>query len=89
MKTNTNKCIGPAGNGTGNGTAMEIQDCNGGNGQAWTATLVSGTTDTFNFKNKASNRCMDVSGASGADGARMQLWDCTGGNNQKFAVAVN
>jgi hypothetical protein len=89
MKINTNKCIGPAGNGTGNGTAMEIQDCNGGNGQAWTATLVSGTTDTFNFKNKASNRCMDVSGASGADGARMQLWDCNGGNNQKYAVAVN
>ena len=52
-------------------------------------TLVSGTTDTFNFKNVASNRCMDVSGFSTADGARMQLYDCTGGNNQKFAVNVN
>ena len=89
MKINTNKCIGPAGNGTGNSTALEIQDCNGGNAQAWTATLVSGTTDTFNFKNVASNRCMDVQGYSTADGARMQLYDCTGGNNQKFAVAVN
>ena len=68
---------------------MEIQDCNGGNAQAWAATLVSGTTDTFSFKNVASNRCLDVSGASPADAARMQLWDCTGGNNQKFAVAVN
>ena len=62
MKINTNKCFGPAYNGTGNSTAIEIQDCNGGNAQAWTATLVSGTTDTFNFKNVASNRCLDVSG---------------------------
>ena len=86
MTINTNKCIGPAYNGTGNSTAIEVQDCNGGNAQAWTATLVSGTTDTFNFKNVAANRCLDVQGYSTADGARMQLYDCGGGNNQKFAV---
>ncbi len=89
MTINTNKCVGPAGNGTGNSTVIEIQDCNGSNTQAWSATLVSGTTDTFNFKNVAANRCMDVQGASTAEGARMQLYDCHTGNNQKFAVSVN
>ena len=73
----------------GTATAMEIQDCNGGATQAWTVTLVSGTTDTFNFKNKASNRCLDVQGAYTYEGARMQIWDCNGGGNQKFAVNVN
>jgi len=89
MTINTNKCVGLAYNGTGNSTVAEIQDCNGGATQAWTATLVTGTTDTFNFKNVAANRCLDVQGVSGADGARLQIYDCLGGNNQKFAVAVN
>ena len=68
---------------------LEIQDCNGGAAQAWTATLVSGTTDTFNFKNKASNRCLDVQGASTGDGARLQIYDCNGGNNQKFSLTAS
>ena len=89
MTINTNKCVGLAYNGTGNSTVAEIQDCNGGNNQAWTVTLVSGTTDTFNFKNVAANRCLDVQGVSGADGARLQIYDCNGGNNQKFAVSVD
>ena len=40
MKANTNKCFGPANNGTGNGTTIQIQDCNGSNYQAWTAGLI-------------------------------------------------
>jgi hypothetical protein len=89
MTVNTNKCIGLAYNGTANGSAAEIQDCNGSNNQAWTATLVSGTTDTFTFKNVAANRCLDVQGLSTADGARLQIYDCVGGNSQKFAVNVS
>jgi endo-1,4-beta-xylanase len=89
MTINTNKCVGMAGNGTGNSTVAEVQDCNGSNNQAWIATLVSGTTDTFNFKNVASNRCLDVAGVSGADGARLQIYDCGSGNNQRFAIATN
>ena len=89
MTINTNKCVGLAYNGTGNATVAEIQDCNGSNNQAWSITLVSGTTDTFNFKNVAANRCLDVQGFSGSDGARLQIYDCTSGNNQKFAVSVN
>jgi hypothetical protein len=89
MTINTNKCIGLTNYGTANGTTTEIQDCNGSTHQTWIATLVTGTTDTFTFKNQAANRCLDVAGWSGADGARMQIYDCYGQNNQKFAVAVN
>ena len=35
LKIATNKCIGPVGIGTGNGTPIEVQDCNGGANQAW------------------------------------------------------
>jgi hypothetical protein len=89
MTINTNKCIGVVGNGTANSTMAEIQDCNGGAAQAWNVTLVSGTTDTFTFKNAAANRCLDVQGNSTADGTRLQIYDCTGGNNQKFAAQAN
>jgi hypothetical protein len=87
MKANTNKCIGPAGNGTGNLTALEIQDCNGSNNQAWNITA-DANTGAFTMKNVAANRCMDVAGVSGADGARIQLYDCIGGANQKFKLTA-
>jgi hypothetical protein len=88
MKNNNAKCLHPVNNGTGNGTLIEIRDCNGSSNQAWKATLVSGTTNMFNFRNVAANRCLDVAGASTADGARMQIWDCNGQANQKFNLGT-
>jgi hypothetical protein len=85
MKIATNKCIGPVGNGTGNGTMIEVQDCNGSASQEWTITA-DANTGAFTLKNAASGRCLDVQGSSGADGARMQLWDCLGTNNQKYKL---
>jgi hypothetical protein len=86
MKANTNKCIGPAGNGTANTTRIEIQDCNGGPAQDWNITA-DANTGAFQLKNVASNRCLDVSGASTADGAPMQLYDCQGQGNQRFKLS--
>ena len=60
MKANTNKCLGPVGNGTGNTTRMEIQDCNGSNDQAWNITA-DANTGAFQLRNVAANRCLDVS----------------------------
>jgi hypothetical protein len=85
MKLNNAKCVGPASNGTGNGTLMEVQDCNGGNNQAWTVTANAGN-GAFTFKNVASGRCLDVNGVSTADGARIQLWDCSGQTNQQYKI---
>ena len=59
MKANTNKCFGPIGNGTANGTGIEIQDCNGSNNQAWNITA-DANTGAFQLKNVAANRCLDV-----------------------------
>jgi len=86
MKTNTNKCVGPAGNGTGNATRMEIQDCNGSNNQAWTITA-NANTGAFTVKNVAAGRCLDVTGNSTSDGAPMELWDCNGQANQLFKLS--
>ena len=86
MKANTNKCFGPAGNGTANLTRIEIQDCNGSANQDWNITA-DANTGAFQIKNVASNRCLDVSGGSTADGAPMQLYDCHGQGNQRFKVS--
>jgi len=88
MKANTNKCLGLVGYGgnLGNGTRIEIQDCQGTSQQNWNITA-DANTGAFVIKNVASGRCLDVSGASGADGAPMNIWDCWGGNNQKFKLS--
>jgi hypothetical protein len=85
MKANTNKCLDVVGNGTANGTPIEIQDCDGSTAQAWTITP-DVQTGAFKFKHVASGRCLDVTGWSTADGARMEIYDCSGGANQKFKV---
>jgi hypothetical protein len=88
MKIDTNKCIGPVGNGTDNGTLIEIQDCNAGNNQAWTITA-SMLSAGFMLKNVASNRCLEVAAGGTADGTPLQLFDCNTGNNQKFKLSVS
>jgi hypothetical protein len=86
MKANTNKCFGPIGNGTANSTGIEVQDCNGGNNQAWSITA-DANTGAFMLKNVASNRCLDVPMGSGADGVGLQIYDCFGSTAQKFKLS--
>ena len=86
LKANTNKCIGPAGNGTANFTRVEIQDCNGTATQDWNITA-DANTGGFQIKGVAANRCLDVSGGSTADGAPMQIYDCHGQGNQRFKLS--
>ena len=87
LKANTNKCFGPAGNGTANLTKIEVQDCNGSTNQAWNITA-DANTGAFQIKNVAAGRCLDVSGGSTADGAPMLMYDCWGGGNQRFKVST-
>ena len=86
MGVNANKCITPTGNGTANGTIIQVQDCNNGNAQAWTAGVMS--TGVYKFTNVASGRCLAVSGNSTAAGAFMILYDCNGGGAQSFATPI-
>jgi hypothetical protein len=88
LKIATNKCIGPVGNGTGNATLIEVQDCNGGANQAWSISA-GANSGGFTFVNVASGRCLAVPSGSLADGAQLALFDCSGGLlNQTFKVAA-
>jgi len=89
MKVDTNKCIGPVGNGTGILTPMEVQDCNGGANQAWTISA-GANSGGFTFVNLASGRCLAVSSAALTEGAQVDLMDCNANaTNQTFKVAAS
>ena len=87
MSANQNKCLGPSNNGTGNGTKIVIQDCNGSTAQNYTAMPMS-TSGVYAFKNVASGRCLNIAGPTTANGALLQLYDCgsTPGTNAQFSV---
>jgi hypothetical protein len=88
MKINTNKCIGPVGNSTANSTLIEVQDCNGGDNQAWNITA-SATSGGFSLANVASHRCLAVPSGGLVDGEPLALFDCnTSVLNQTFKVAA-
>jgi non-reducing end alpha-L-arabinofuranosidase len=75
------RCLDIVGNGTANGTQVELWDCNGVGGQNW-AQQADGS-----LRNPQSGRCLDSPGGSTADGARLQIWDCNGSAAQKFALS--
>ncbi|MHA6757151.1 ricin-type beta-trefoil lectin domain protein [Streptacidiphilus sp. PAMC 29251] len=67
-------------NGSANGTAVVIYDCNGGANQNWT---YSGGVLHINGK------CADVTGQGTANGTKVQLWDCNGGTDQQWTPQAN
>ncbi len=87
MGPNQGKCLTPSINGTGNGTKIVIQDCNGSTAQNYTAMPMS-TSGVYAFKNVASGRCLNVAGPTTANGAVLQLYDCgtTPGTNAQFSM---
>ncbi|MGW3817947.1 arabinofuranosidase catalytic domain-containing protein [Streptomyces sp. NPDC005046] len=74
------RCLDIIGNGTGNGTQVELWDCNGVGGQKWVQ-----RADGSLF-NPQSARCLDSPDGSTANGTRLRIWDCNGSAAQKFAV---
>jgi len=90
MKANNNKCVGPKGHALAAGTKLEVQDCNGGNDQAWITGETAAGSGTFMLKNVgAPGLCLDVTGASTANGTAMQIMSCTGANNQLFGATAS
>jgi hypothetical protein len=74
------RCLDINGNGTANGTQVELWDCNGVGGQKWVQ-----RSDGSLF-NPQSGRCLDAPSGATANGTRLQIWDCNGSAAQKFAV---
>ena len=83
MNSYNNKCFDIGAN---NGNLLVINDCNGGNSQAWTPTFDS-STSSFTLKNVASGRCLDIPNGSLANTTHPQAYDCSAtNNNQKFLI---
>ncbi|WP_310794819.1 arabinofuranosidase catalytic domain-containing protein [Streptomyces sp. TLI_171] len=74
------RCLDATGNGTANGTLLELWDCNGGGAQKWIQQADG------SLLNPQSGRCLDDPNGNSANGTRLQLWDCNGAAAQKFAV---
>ncbi|RPE27674.1 arabinofuranosidase catalytic domain-containing protein [Kitasatospora cineracea] len=74
------RCLDATGNGTANGTPLQLWDCNGGGAQKWTQQADG------SLLNPQSGRCLDDPNGNTANGTRLQLWDCNGSAAQKFAL---
>ncbi|GLW33805.1 arabinofuranosidase catalytic domain-containing protein [Actinoplanes regularis] len=75
-----NRCLDINGNGTANGTQVELWDCNGVGGQKWVQQADG------SLRNPQSGRCLDSPNGNTGNGTRMQIYDCNGSAAQKFAV---
>jgi hypothetical protein len=87
MGANQAKCLGPTNNGTGNSTAIVVQDCNWSSAQSFQAMPMT-ASGVYAFKNVASGRCLNVAGNVTTNGAGLILYDCgtTPGTNAQFSV---
>jgi hypothetical protein len=65
-------CLDVVGQGTANGTAVQVWSCSGNPNQQWT---YNGTTLTV-----YGDKCLDVTGGNTANGTRLQIWDCSTNN---------
>jgi hypothetical protein len=68
------KCLTDPGNRTGNGTRVDIANCQAGAAQHW-AVASDGTL-------RVHNRCLDIAGQGGAAGQPGQLWQCDGSTRE-------
>ncbi|HZC61995.1 MAG TPA: ricin-type beta-trefoil lectin domain protein [Streptosporangiaceae bacterium] len=72
------KCLNDAGNGTTDGTAVNIGTCNGGASQQWT--VVQDRTLRIHGK------CLSISGSAKVNGAKTVLATCSGYASQQWTV---
>ncbi len=73
-------CLDVVGQGTANGTAVQVWSCSGNANQQWT---YDGTSLRV-----YGDKCLDVTGGSTTNGTKLQIWDCvTGSTNQKWTEA--
>ena len=74
------RCLDIDGNGTGNGTKVELYDCNGVGGQQWIPQA------NGSLLNPQSGRCLDDPSGNTTNGTQLQIYDCNGNAAQVFTV---
>jgi hypothetical protein len=72
------KCMDIAGASTGNGTPVQLHECNGTSAQEWEL-APDGTVQGL-------GKCLDVTGGATNDGATVQIYDCNGTGAQQWGV---
>ncbi|MEE1929738.1 PQQ-dependent sugar dehydrogenase [Streptomyces sp. TRM 70351] len=70
------KCVDVRDGSSGNGTQIQLWDCNNSAAQTWTVPG-DGTL-------RALGKCLDISGGGTANGTKIQLWDCNGTGAQTW-----
>jgi len=72
-------CLDVVGQGTANGTQVQVWSCAGSTNQRWT---YDGT-----HLRVYGNKCLDMTNGVAANGTKLQIWDCTPGNpNQAWTL---
>ncbi len=74
------RCLDVDGNLTGNGTKLELYDCNRVGGQQWVPQA------NGSLLNPQSGRCLDDPNGNTANGTALQIYDCNGSAAQQFRV---
>jgi hypothetical protein len=74
------RCLNIDGNGTANGTKVELYDCNGVGGQQWVQ------QSNGSLLNPQSGRCLDDPSGNTANGTVLQIYDCNGTTAQQFKL---
>ena len=69
-------CLDVVGQGTANGTAVQVWSCSGHANQQWS---YDGT-----HLRVYGNKCLDVTGGNTTDGTKLQIWDCAAGNRNQM-----
>jgi O-glycosyl hydrolase len=77
---NSGQCMDVTGQGTANGTLVELWDCNGGSNQLWTQAADG------SLRSAQSGKCLDDPAFSTTNGTQLEIWDCNGGANQLWAL---
>ncbi|WP_031153357.1 LamG domain-containing protein [Streptomyces xanthophaeus] len=75
------KCLDAVGEGTANGTLVQLMTCKGIGAQQWLPTA------TQAFYNPASGRCLDLPQGRTDNGTQLQLHDCNQSNPQRWTAA--
>jgi Ricin-type beta-trefoil lectin domain len=78
---NPNYVLDVSGNGTNNGTDVNIYLRNGGNSNGAQKWIL---TDKGEIRSQTSNKCLDSNGMAPLQ--RLYIWECTGGINQKWTI---
>ncbi|WP_345033252.1 ricin-type beta-trefoil lectin domain protein [Kutzneria kofuensis] len=77
---NSGQCMDVTGQGTANGTLVELWECNGGSNQQWTQ------ASDGSLRSAQSGKCLDDPGFSTTNGTQLEIWDCNGGSNQRWQL---